>query len=316
MPQILYTNSRTGKTQDITTLVSAASWKTKRVGSPAQLDLTLVPDHNVKIVEGGRIALSESESGLFLGYVFKITRNEKEETSLTAYDQIRYLKNKDTYVFQGQRADQITAQIAADFGVRVGALANTGYVIPQMVEDSQTLLDIILKALDLTLINTGQMFYLWDDFGALRISNIAASAIGLMVGDESLATAYTYSSDIDSDTANKIKLVRDNKETSKRDVYIVQDSNNMAAWGVLQHYEKVSEELNPAQIVAMADNLLELKNRPKKSFDISGLSDLSIRAGRNIKIQISKIGINGWYIIDEATHDLVKETMTLKVVIV
>lgn len=316
MPQILYTNSRTGKTQDITTLVSAASWKTKRVGSPAQLDLTLVPDHNVNIVHGGRIALYESGSGLFLGYVFKITRNEKEETSLTAYDQIRYLKNKDTYVFQGQRADQITAQIAADFGVRVGALANTGYVIPQMVEDSQTLLDIILKALDLTLINTRQMFYLWDDFGALRISNIAASAIGLMVGDESLATAYTYASDIDSDTANKIKLVRDNKETSKRDVYIVQDSSNMAAWGVLQHYEKVSDELNPAQIEAMADSLLELKNRPKVSFDISGLSDLSIRAGRSIKIQISKIGINGWYIIDEATHDLIKETMTLKVVIV
>lgn len=85
-----------------------------------------------------------------------------------------------------------------------------------------------------------------------------------MVGDESLATAYTYSSDIDSDTANKIKLVRDNKETSKRDVYIVQDSNNMAAWGVLQHYEKVSEELNPAQIEAMADQSAGIKKPAEK----------------------------------------------------
>lgn len=312
MPMIQYCNIRTGAVYDITTIVSAASWKTKRSGAPGQLDLTLVEDESVEIVEGGIITLDK----LFKGYVFKISRNEKGETSLTAYDQIRYLKNKDTYVFEGQRADQITAQICADFGVSVGELANTGYVIPSLVADAQTLLDTILKALDLTLINSKRMFYLWDDFGKLRISDVAASALGLMIGDGSLATGYTYTSDIDSDTANKIKLYRNNSTTGKRDVYVVKDSNTMRTWGVLQYYESVSDELNEAQIEAMADSLLELKNRPKKSFDITALSDLSVRAGRSIRIEIADIGIKGWYIIDQCTHDLLKETMTLKVVIV
>lgn len=312
MPTVTYTNIQTGVTQDITTLCKAATWKTKRVGSPAQLDLTLVPDSDVQIIEGGIITLDD----LFKGYVFKRTHNEKGETGLTAYDQIRYLKNKDTYVFQGQRADQITAQIAADFGITCGALANTGYVIPQMVEDNKTLLDIICKALDLTLINSKKMFYLWDDFGRLRISDVATSALGLMIGDGSLATAYTATSDIDSDTANKVKLYRDNKTTGKRDVYIVQDSNTMRTWGVLQHTEGVAEELNEAQIEAMADSLLELKNRPKSTFSITAIADLAVRAGRAVKIEIADIGINGWYIVDECTHDLLKETMQLKVVIV
>ena len=312
MASVMYWNIRTGEQQDITTLCKAATWKTKRVGSPAQLDLTLVPDPGVDIVEGGVITLDN----IFKGYVFKHSHNEKGETSLTAYDQIRYLKNKDTYVFEGQRADQITRQIAADFGVTCGDLANTGYVIPQMVEDNKTLLDIICKALDLTLINSREMFYLWDDFGSLRISNVAASALGLMIGDGSLATGYTYTKDIDSDTANKVKLYRDNKTTGKRDVYIVQDSSTMRMWGTLQHTDAVAEELNDAQIEAMADSLLELKNRPKVSFDISAIADLSVRAGRCIKIEIASVGINGWYIIDECSHDLVKETMTLKVVIV
>lgn len=316
MAQILYQNIETGDAHDITTLVTSASWKTKRTGSPAQLDLTLVSDPAVEITEGGIVTLTEDGVGLFYGYVFKYSRNEKEEVSITAYDQMRYLKNKDTYVFTGQTATAITQQIAADFGVKVGALEDTGYAIPSMVEDGQTLFDIILKALDLTLINTGKMYYLWDDFGALRISDVAKSAIALTVGDESLATGYSYQSDIDGDTANKIKLVRDNKETGKRDVWIVMDSSTQKRWGILQHYDKVAEELNSAQVAAMADSLLELKNRPKKSLSINGLSDLSIRAGRSLFIDISGVGVSGWYIVDECTHDLIKETMTLKVVIV
>lgn len=316
MAQILYQNIETGDAHDITTLVTSASWKTKRTGSPAQLDLTLVSDPAVEITEGGIVTLTEDGVGLFYGYVFKYSRNEKEEVSITAYDQMRYLKNKDTYVFTGQTATAITQQIAADFGVKVGALEDTGYAIPSMVEDGQTLFDIILKALDLTLINTGKMYYLWDDFGALRISDVAKSAIALTVGDESLATGYSYQSDIDSDTANKIKLARDNKETGKRDVWIVMDSSTQKRWGILQHYDKVAEELNSAQVAAMADSLLELKNRPKKSLSINGLSDLSIRAGRSLFIDISGVGVSGWYIVDECTHDLIKETMTLKVVIV
>ena len=316
MAQILYQNIETGDAHDITTLVTSASWKTKRTGSPAQLDLTLVSDPAVEITEGGIVTLTEDGVGLFYGYVFKYSRNEKEEVSITAYDQMRYLKNKDTYVFTGQTATAITQQIAADFGVKVGALEDTGYAIPSMVEDGQTLFDIILKALDLTLINTGKMYYLWDDFGALRISDVAKSAIALTVGDESLATGYSYQSDIDGDTANKIKLVRDNKETGKRDVWIVMDSSTQKRWGILQHYDKVAEELNSAQVAAMADSLLELKNRPKKSLSINGLSDLSIRAGRSLFIDISGVGVSGWYIVDECTHDLIKETMTLRVVIV
>lgn len=315
--QILYQNNITGAVHDITTLTSAAKWKTQRVGAPAQLDLTVIYDSAVAFVEGGVISVTEGGAGIFYGYVFKISYSDKETVAITAYDQMRYLKNKDTYVFQGKRADEILKQIAADFQIKTGALENTGYAIPKMVEDGQTLFDIILKALDHTLINTGKMFYLWDDFGSLRISDVAKSIVAVVVGDNSLATGYTYSSEIDSDTANKVKLVYDNKTTGKREVYIVQDGAKTARWGILQHYDKVDgEKLNAAQIEAQADQLLILKGRPKKSFDITGLSDLSIRAGRAIKVEISDISINGWYIVEEADHDLVKETMTLKLAVV
>ncbi len=316
MISIYYQNIKTGAAHDITSLVSSAKWSTKRTGSPASLELTIIADKDIIWDHGGIVTLKDDKTGLFYGYVFKLSISEDGEISVTAYDQTRYLKNKDTYVFEGKRADQITAKIAADFQIKTGALANTGYVIPSMVEDNQTLFDIILKALDLTLVNTGKMFYLWDDFGSLRVSNVEDSKLDLFVGDSSMATGYTYSSDIDSDTYNKIKLVKDNKDTGKRDVYIFQDSNNMKFWGILQNFEKVNENLNEAQIKQRGDKMIELYNRPKRTFEVSALSDLSVRAGRALFIGITEIGIKQFFIIEEASHDLIKQTMSLKLKVV
>ena len=233
-------------------------------------------------------------------------------SSIMAYDQLRYLKNKDTYVFKGKRADQIASAIAADFGLKVGALENTKYVLPSLIMDGKPLIDTILKALDLTLINTGEMYYLWDDYGSIRISSCKSSTVSTVLGDESLAIDYTYNSEIDSDTFNKVKMVKDNKKTGKRDAYLFQDSNNIKFWGTLQHYEKVAEDLNAAQISEKAMKLLALKNRPMNSFEVKALSDLNVRAGRAIFTSFSDLGFKQFFLVDEVSHDLAKETMSVK----
>ena len=317
MIAILYQNNVTGAAFDITALVAGAKWSTKRSGSPASLELTVVANAAVVWNHGGIIAVKDDDSGLFYGYVVKISQNEKEQVSITAYDQTWYLKkNKETYVFEGKRADEILMQIANDFHLQLGVLANTGYAIPSMIEDGQTLFDIVLKALDHTLINTGKMFVLWDDFGSLKISNIETARLDLFVGDSSLATGYTYESSIDSDTYNKIKLAKDNKTTGKRDIYLYQDANNITLWGVLQDYQVVDENMNEAQIKERGAQMLELYNRPRKSFEVKALADLAVRGGRALYIGIKSIGVSSFFIIEEATHDLLKETMSLKLKVV
>ena len=249
---IQYQNNRTGLSFDVTNLVTVAKWTTKRTGSPAKLELTMSADQAVEWSEGGIITLQDGESGLFHGYVFKISTSQEEVVEVTAYDQTRYLKNKETYVFQGVRADQVLQEIADDFKLKAGVLPSTGYVIPYMIHDGKPLFDIILEALDRTLINSGRMFYLWDDFGTLRLSEVVLPSELPVIGEESLGTGFTYTSSIDGETYNQIKLVRDNKDTGKRDVYIVKDSNNMTLWGTLQAYEKAGDGLNEGQIKAQA----------------------------------------------------------------
>lgn len=310
--ELLHQNLDSGETRELSGLVTACTVKTVRRGAPGQMDLTLLRDGSFTLAHGDILALKDGDRKIFYGYLFKLGGSEKEEITVTAYDQLRYLKNKDTYVFEGQRADQIAAQIAADFELKTGEMDNTGYVIPSMTMDGKTLFDIILEALDRTLINTGKMYVLWDDYGALRLSDVEGGRSILAVGDGSLATGYTWESSIDSDTANQVKLVQDNKSTGKRDVYIVKDSVRMRRWGVLQHYEKAGKGLNAGQLKAQAQQMLELYNRPSVKLELSALEgDLDLRAGRSIYVDIADRGLKGWYIIDECTHDIIKETVKM-----
>ena len=156
------------------------------------------------------------------------------------------------------------------------------------------------------------MFFLWDDFGALSVSEISDGKLYFMLGDGSLATDYSYESSIDGETCNQIKLVRDNKETGRRDLYLFRDSSNIARWGLLQYFEKVNEDMNAAQITQRGEQLLELHNRPERTFSIDGISDLRVRAGKMIFVRIKALGINQYFLIEEAEHDLSGGTMKIK----
>lgn len=90
----------------------------------------------------------------------------------------------------------------------------------------------------------------------------------------------------------------------------------MTLWGILQDYEVVNENMNEAQIKKRGGQMLELYNRPKRSFSVSAIADLSVRAGRALYIGIGAVGVKSFFIVEEATHDLLKETMSLKLKVV
>lgn len=317
MLEILIDN-RDGIVWDISELVSIVTWKTARIGQPGSLEVTLIKHKELRVESGAVIRVREGERGIFYGYVFTVERSDDNTIKLTAYDQIRYLLSHDTYVFSNVTASDVLLKIANDLQLKTGIVAYTSYRIPSLVEDNQKLLDIICKALDLTMINTGRMFVLYDDFGRLNLREPANMATDVVVGDESLAYGYDYKRSIDEDTYNRIKLVQDNKETGKREVYIAQDSRTIAKWGRLQYFQKVDEKLNSAQIRQMLDQLIQLKNRETKTFRINAIGDLSIRAGVYVPVKIEELGIDQYFLVDECSHkwEGIDHTMELKLKVV
>ncbi|MBU5440286.1 hypothetical protein KQI42_20025 [Tissierella sp. MSJ-40] len=293
-----------GKTFDISHLCSDVEWKTE-INKAATLKVNVQKVDELAFFEGDTIKLTDKDRKLFKGYIFKKERDKNQIIEITAYDQLRYLKNKDTFIFKNKTATEIATHIFKQFQLKYKEVENTSFKIDKLVEDNKTLLDIIQGALDLTLVNTGKIYIMYDDFGHITIKNIDNLRTDLVIGDESLATNFKYTTSIDNDVYNKIKLFKDNKKTGKRDTYIVYDSNNIKKWGILQYTEKLNEKILEGKAKQQAENLLKVRNRLRRTLSIDCIGDIRLRAGNSVGVFIKDLGdisVNQLMIIDSVTH--------------
>jgi hypothetical protein len=209
--------------------------------------------------------------------------------TITAYDQLRYFKNKDTYVYENKTAGELVKMLANDFNMQTGTIENTGFKIASRVEENTTLFDMIQNAIDLTVQNKKELYVLYDDFGKVALRNISNLILNCLI-DEETAEDYDYKSSIDEEVYNKIKLTRENESTGKRDVYIAQDSSKMNEWGVLQYFDTLQDGENGQ---SKANALLELYNKKQRNLTIKNMiGDVRVRAGCMIPVKLNLGDVN------------------------
>lgn len=264
-------------------------WTTQRAGTPGKLTFKVLKDDILDFTEGSAVRLKVDGDEVFYGFVFTKSRQKDQIITVTAYDQLRYLNNKDTKVYEGKTATQFIQMLAADYRLNVGDMEDTGYVIASRVEENSSLFDMIGNALDLTLTNTGNMFVLFDSFGKLTLKSLGKMRVGdgdnyLMI-DEETGENFNYKSSIDSQTYNKVKLTYDNEKTGTREVYIAQSGENMNKWGILQYFDTLQKGENGQ---AKADALLKLYNKKTRNLKIqNAFGDNRVRAGSLIVVNLA-----------------------------
>ena len=275
----------------------------ERKGQPGKLTFEVVKTDGLSFQEGDPCRFSVDGSPMFYGFVFEKSRKGSNPNviKVTVYDQLYYLKNKDTYVYANKTATEVIKMIAEDFQLNVGALENTGFVIESRVEDNQTLFDIIQTALDETLKATTQMYVLFDEAGKLTLRNIASMKLGMLI-DEDTAGDYDYKSSIASQTYNKIKLLYENTDTGTRELYIAQDGSHINQWGVLQYFEKLDSATNAK---SMADALLGLYNTKTRTLRLQDvLGDPRVRAGTLLVVMLGlgDINVSNYLMVEQCKH--------------
>lgn len=313
--ELLIQNSQ-GKTFEVSTITEKVEYTTNRTGSPGKLTFSLIKSGDLSFNEGNPVRFSVDGTLVFFGYVFSKSKDRWGIISVTAYDQLRYLKANESYAFIGKTAGQIIQQIANEFTLRVGTIEDTGYAIPSFIQENKSCLDIISYALQLTTLNTGKVYVFYDDGGKLALRKAEKLMSPTVIGTQSLLTEYTYKTDIDRDTFNQIKLVRPNKETGKADTYIVKDSDTISKWGLLQRYETVDEQMNEAQIVSQAKTMLSYYNRVLRTLTIQALGVVGVRAGSMVMINVPDLGdisLSKFVLLDKVTHTFECDLHTMEI---
>ena len=265
-------------------VVEGAKLSLERKRTPGKQTFTVVKDATLNFQEGDPVKLTVNGSPMFYGFVFTKSRSKETTIDVVAYDQLRYLKNKDTITEEGLKASDLLKRIATDFRLKLGTVEDTGYTIETIVEENQTLYDMIQNALDETLLNTGKLFVLYDDVGKLTLKDINSLKTDLLI-DATTAEDFSYSSSIDEQTYNKIKLAFNNEKTGKRELYVAQDGEKMNQWGVLQYFEEIQTETGAP---AKAETLLAHYDRKTRKLTVkNAFGRTDIRAGSAIMISLN-----------------------------
>jgi hypothetical protein len=275
----------------------------QRRGAAGKMTFEVAMDDACKLAEGDAAALKIDGQDMFRGYVTRYSRTKEMKWSVTAMDQLWYLiKNKDTYNYQNKTLSQVVRMVADDYQLTCGELQDCGYVIKSRCEQDTSLMEIILNAMDEVLTNARQMYVLFDDCGKLTLKNIESMRLDLLADDET-AEDYEYASSIEEGVYNKIKIVHEDAEAGKRNIYVAQDSANMAKWGVLQMTDKVQTRATAAP---KANALLSLYNRPKRTFSLKNmLGDPRVRGGSMIGcvMDLGQEKVKQFLIVESVTHD-------------
>lgn len=284
-------------------VLDGITWEIERRGTPSKLEFTIVMDKILEFCEGNSVRLYYKGVGIFYGYIFQKKRDKENHIKIVAYDQLRFFKNKDTYVLENNTASELIKMLAKDFKLKYNVIEDTKYKISR-VEENKTLFDMVLTALDDTLREKKEMYVLYDCFGRITLKNVASMKLDTVMNNDVIED-FDYNSSIDSDTYTKIKLVRDNEETGKRDVYIAQDSTHMRSWGILQMFDTVDKNMSEAEIKQKCDILLKLYNKKTKSLSLKNvLGDIRVRAGCLVPVflDLGDIELQNYMLVEKVKH--------------
>jgi hypothetical protein len=303
-------NPDTGKVY-IPLVEDGIKWTTSREGTPGSLEFTVVKDNIINFQEGNRVELTVDNTPVFCGFVFKKSRTKESTISVKAYDQLRYFKNKDTMIYEDKTATQVLQMIANDYSLFTGDLADTKYVM-SAVEDNSTLFDIMKNILDATLINTKEMYVLYDDFGKLTIKNVGDMKVNLKI-DDSMAEDFDYETSIDGETYNKVKLLYEDSDSGKMEVFTAKSDYTIKKWGVLQYFDKID---NTENALMTAQQILSIYNNKSRSLSINGIfGDLRVRAGSQVPVflNLGDIVANTYFIVEKCTHTFKQNQHTMDI---
>ena len=283
----------------------------ERTGSPGKLTFTTIKDanQNMSFSEGDPACFYYDNKSVFMGYVFTKKRDREGHIEVTCYDQIRYLKNKYTYLFENKTASQIISALCDDFNLKTGKFDNTGYVIQAVAEENKSALDIALDVLEETLVNTGNMYVLYDDFGKLQVKNVANMVSSTLICEDT-AENFNYASSIDSETYNSIVLYYKGEHELIK-IFTASSPSTIKQWGTLRYFEEVK---NPTIGQNKADALLKLYNKKSRELTISGaFGDTSVRGGTLIpvKLNLGDIVTNNYMLVEKVTHNFENDHYTM-----
>lgn len=281
----------------------------------------------VSIELGGELRLlNEDESELFRGVIFSHEIDAKGEMRVTAYDENVYLvKNSDSRKFSGTTASSVVRQLCADFGISVGAIADTDYVIPRLIFRDKTLWTMMVTALTETTRQTGRRFWIYARNGNLNLIERGEKRVDWVIENGVNLTDASYSLSIE-EMRNSVKVIANEdakpeetanlpqealdmigsgatvaKSSKSPIVATARDDTLITKYGLMQQVERLSVEATQSRAEQLAQETLKELAKVKDEARVEALGNVEVTAGTAVYVIESMTAIvGGFYVITDS----------------
>ena len=277
---------------------------------PSKMTFKVPKDPNLNFEEGDTVKFTVNGGAVFAGFVFEKQRDGKNTISVTCYDQLRYLKNKDCYVIGAMTATEFIKMVANDYGLKCGYMDDTVWKTPekpQTLFKDKSLQEMICQLLDKTAIYTPNhaFYHLYDDAGELRLASFETMKTDIYIDDECMEDVQ-YTTSIDKETYNYVKIVRtipNGAESKLENTFIAKDQKHIDQWGRLQYLLIPNEK--DVNAVAQAKAIMAHKNKKSREIKLKNvIGDVRVRGGSLVYINrnFGDMTVNNYMMVTSVTH--------------
>ncbi|UKS30149.1 hypothetical protein LOZ80_14900 [Paenibacillus sp. HWE-109] len=298
-------------------LVTSVNWSGDITQAYRKLDIaiknTIDGNSQALTVELGKQLLLLSDNvEIFRGVIFSHSVNAGGSMQITAYDEAVYLtKSIDTRKFTNMKASAIVRELCDDFGIDIGDITDTGYVIPKLVLRDMSLWDMITTALTETRKQTGRRFWVQSANGLLNVIERGEKVVGFILDDSTNILDASYALSIE-DMRNQIRVMGGDEE-KKPIEFTVKDEAVIKKFGIMQHLERADSDLTRSQLEQLAKTLLEAKSVINDDANVTALGDASVTSGVAVYVREALTNIVGAFYVVTDSHSWEGDTykMTL-----
>lgn len=304
MPKIQLILIKNKVQYDISQLVNQVKWSGKKGSAPRTLQFTLMNDDKqsksgIDIEQGHTCIFKYDGNEVFRGIILRQDENSSgKKGSYKAYDLGIYLSNnKDTFSYTNKRADQIFNNLCKRYGIPVGSVANTGYVISELIQSKKKAWDLLLSSLSKTYKHTGKRYYIRSDKGKLSLIKRSDDVINLIAETGVNILGYKKTKSYEKIVTSVVCYNDDNSlvASAKR-------NDIESKIGIFQDVVSYDDEKSTAQLKKLCQTTLNEESKVTHSVSITVIGNVGLLSGRCLNVIIKPLGMSRQYYIDSDDH--------------
>lgn len=274
----------------------------RAANAAAVLDFVVVKNGMLNFLEGAPVRLRLDGQTVFVGQVFSKRRRQPELIQVRAYDQLRYLQNRDCCMLRDFTPGDLLRRICSENNMQLGKVADCGLRLGAHSFDNRRYLDMLAEVLAEVWQARGRRYFVYDDCGAVCLQSCWDMRVNILLAADCIG-GYEYATSIDEKTYNRVKVIYEDKRKGLRKEFVAEDGGKIADWGVLQLVSKNADAKQ--QTYSRARELLQLYRQRRESLLVlQAPGNIMVRGGSmvGVRLNLGEQLVDCWALVKRAEH--------------